>query len=451
MVVPGSPPPSSSSSSSTPSNTWSSSYGCLTGQLFLYAQGRAAFESKPPPPPKATTSTTSPSSTTQKTTPQRKCILLGGLTDGLLPVPYGHLLYEACHQHGFSVVQPILSSSYTGFGHGTLDRDAQELMELLEYFLGQEEQDEHATQGECHFCLVGHSTGKNSIQSNPITTRFDSFMLLLFVSTPVCSQRLSSSSSFSVSSCFGTFHFRLDFRTTKMLVVRGFPKQGCQQIVHLLNHPALPPRLAHTIRGVVLQAPVSDREQAQVDEPETYQVNLEIAQNLQAQGKLEECMPRSAFFVPITGQRFLDLQQRGGRDDYFSSDYTDAELQARLGHVVPIPKDDDDTATTEPTTASPPSQRRRHVLVAFSQADEYVASTIHAETLTQRLVQALNANLDDDGGKSAGGGATGLCLEGANHNLSQPPQARVEFVDAVTKRILQDMVQEQQQEEEQEA
>ena len=174
MVVPGSPPPPSSSSSSTPSNPWSSSYGCLTGQLFLYAQGRAAFESKPPPPP---TPTTSPSSTTTtKQQPQRKCILLGGLTDGLLPVPYGHLLYEACHQHGFSVVQPILSSSYTGFGHGTLDRDAQELMELLEYFLGQGGQDEHATQGECHFCLVGHSTGKNS--------QFNASLLLLFFVNP---------------------------------------------------------------------------------------------------------------------------------------------------------------------------------------------------------------------------------------------------------------------------
>ena len=244
---------------------------------------------------------------------------------------------------------------------------------------------------------------------------------------------------------------RLNFQTYGSLcfVVCGFPKQGCQQIVHLLHHPALPPRLAHTIRGVVLQAPVSDREQAQVDEPEMYQTNLDMAQKLKAEGKPQECMPRSAFFVPITAERFLDLQQRGGRDDYFSSDYTDSELQARLRHVVPI--QDDDTATTEPTSAPPPSQRRRHVLVAFSQADEYVASTIHAETLTQRLVQALNANLDDDGGKSAGGGATGLCLEGANHNLSQPPQARVEFVDAVTKRILQAMVQEQQQEEEQEA
>lgn len=53
-------------------------------------------------------------------------------------------------------MQPILSSSYLGFGHGSLSRDTDELARLMEYLV-------------CHhsaenFALVGHSTGcQNSI------------------------------------------------------------------------------------------------------------------------------------------------------------------------------------------------------------------------------------------------------------------------------------------------
>jgi triacylglycerol esterase/lipase EstA (alpha/beta hydrolase family) len=57
---------------------------------------------------------------------------------------------------GWSLVQPILSSSYLGFGHGSLSRDTDEIVRLMEYLV-------------CHhsaerFALVGHSTGcQNSI------------------------------------------------------------------------------------------------------------------------------------------------------------------------------------------------------------------------------------------------------------------------------------------------
>ena len=53
-------------------------------------------------------------------------------------------------------MQPILSSSYLGFGHGSLSRDTDEIGRLMEYLV-------------CHhdaenFALVGHSTGcQNSI------------------------------------------------------------------------------------------------------------------------------------------------------------------------------------------------------------------------------------------------------------------------------------------------
>ena len=118
-------------------------YGVLTGQMFLYARGRAAFESCPTVVAKAAVDSIASSKNPQyiakamATTAianlsPKKCILLGGLSDGMLPVPYTSLLEDICHEHQWSLVQPILSSSYLGFGNGSLDRDVQELEELIE-------------------------------------------------------------------------------------------------------------------------------------------------------------------------------------------------------------------------------------------------------------------------------------------------------------------------------
>ena len=79
-----------------------------------------------------------------------------GLSDGPIPTPYSKLLEEKCHSLGWSLVQPILSSSYLGFGHRSLVSDTDEITQLMDYLV-------------CHhsatnFALVGHSTGcQNSI------------------------------------------------------------------------------------------------------------------------------------------------------------------------------------------------------------------------------------------------------------------------------------------------
>ena len=130
-----------------------SPYGVFTGQLFQYSTNPSliAFESSPRTAAPAGRNASPPQSTTGK-----KCILLGGLSDGPIPTPYSKLLEERCHSMGWSLVQPILSSSYLGFGHGSLSRDTDEIVRLMEYLV-------------CHhsaerFALVGHSTGcQNSI------------------------------------------------------------------------------------------------------------------------------------------------------------------------------------------------------------------------------------------------------------------------------------------------
>ena len=106
-----------------------SPYGTLQGTLFQYSTfpSLVAFESCPPPPPPAATA--APAATDEAATllPSKKCILIGGLSDGLLPVPYTKQLETACHERGWSLVQPIISSSYLGFGHGSLERDTKEI------------------------------------------------------------------------------------------------------------------------------------------------------------------------------------------------------------------------------------------------------------------------------------------------------------------------------------
>ncbi len=289
-------------------------YGVLTGQLFLYARGRAAFESSPPP---------------NQELCDKKCILLGGLSDGLLPVPYTSLLEKACHKHNWSLVQPVLSSSYLGFGNGSLDRDVQELEELIEYLSDYRQGTE--------FAIVGHST-------------------------------------------------------------------GCQDAVCFLETASVQTRAKVPL--VALQAPVSDREGSELEEG--FFDKLANAQELVDQDRGQEMLPRSFHWAPITAQRFVDLHAKGGKDDYFSSDYTDAELGARLGHVSTTPQHSD-----------------LKVLVAFSGSDQYVPEHVDKVQLTERMVDAMNGKFGDTDGTTI---AEALYIERGDHNLSGPNEGK-QFVD----------------------
>lgn len=89
-------------------------------------------------------------------TPENFVVFIGGLTDGFLTVPYVPLLAkEICGQlHGrWALVQALISSSYLGFGTGSLSRDAEELSKLVAYLRKQRGSD------SSQIVLMGHSTG----------------------------------------------------------------------------------------------------------------------------------------------------------------------------------------------------------------------------------------------------------------------------------------------------
>lgn len=233
----------------------------MRGELFCYAPGRVAFESLP-------TLCSSLGHPTVTTT-TNKCILLGGLSDGLIPVPYTMaLLEEACYDahDSWSLIQPILSSSYLGFGHGSLDNDVVELDELLSHLV----EDRAASR----LALVGHSTGTQDIVHYLKHGRPDlvAMVQMAALQAPVSDRE-------SATMCDGSCH------------------TSHEEHMHDLH------------------------------------ANLALAQSMRDENQVQEMMPRKSFWAPITAARYLDLFDTNGNDDYFSSDLTDENLCKRLGHI----------------------------------------------------------------------------------------------------------------------
>ena len=206
-------------------------------------------------------------------------ILLGGLSDALLPTPYTHPLAETCSNHDVTFVNPVLRSSSLQFGFGSLDDDVADLEDLLSYLRSLN------PSTPPKFILVGHST-------------------------------------------------------------------GCQQCVHYLKSSPN----ASLITGVVLQAPVSDRE-TDTDNKKW----VDLSEEMFAAGKGDEFLPRDAFWAPITASRFRSLYSLvADGDDYFSSDLTDAQLSSRLSHI--------------PSLLS--SSSLKFCVAAYSMNDEYAPAFV---------------------------------------------------------------------------
>jgi pimeloyl-ACP methyl ester carboxylesterase len=102
------------------------------GTLHTYTRKLVAFEHGPKP--KAT----------------HTLLWIGGLGDGLLTVQYPGKIAAALPP-SWRVVEVLLSSSYKGWGTGSLERDARELGECVGYFRGLKEGGK--------IVLMGHSTG----------------------------------------------------------------------------------------------------------------------------------------------------------------------------------------------------------------------------------------------------------------------------------------------------
>ncbi|XP_042516234.1 UPF0613 protein PB24D3.06c-like [Macadamia integrifolia] len=86
---------------------------------------------------------------------KQQVIFIGGLTDGFLATEYLNPLSIALENEKWSLVQPLLSSSYIGYGTSSLKEDALELDQLIGYFINKEDSE--------GVVLLGHSTGCQDI------------------------------------------------------------------------------------------------------------------------------------------------------------------------------------------------------------------------------------------------------------------------------------------------
>ncbi|GMH32541.1 hypothetical protein BSKO_00375 [Bryopsis sp. KO-2023] len=78
-------------------------------------------------------------------------VYIGGMDEGLIGVPYIPSLASSLDDQGWSLVQAQISSSYLGYGVGSLDRDAKELAMLAAHL--------KAERGCQRIVIIGHSTG----------------------------------------------------------------------------------------------------------------------------------------------------------------------------------------------------------------------------------------------------------------------------------------------------
>lgn len=109
---------------------------------------------------------------------------------------------------------------------------------------------------------------------------------------------------------------------------------GCQDAVrYVQRYRAEDTKLA----GVILQAPVSDREYLSMYP--FWEQQLQRAQEMAAAGKAEDVLCRVHDFdgAALTARRFLSLYCIGGDDDMFSTDLTLQQLHGILGPLQDTP------------------------------------------------------------------------------------------------------------------
>ncbi|KAF4358894.1 hypothetical protein F8388_013698 [Cannabis sativa] len=86
---------------------------------------------------------------------KQQVIFIGGLTDGFLATEYLEPLAIALDREKWSLVQFLMSSSYSGFGISSLQQDAMEVDQLISHLINKEDSE--------GVVLLGHSTGCQDI------------------------------------------------------------------------------------------------------------------------------------------------------------------------------------------------------------------------------------------------------------------------------------------------
>jgi pimeloyl-ACP methyl ester carboxylesterase len=117
----------------------------------------------------------------------RCLILLGGLTDGLLSLPYVERLSSKLESLSkpYSLIQPLLRSSNLQYGWHTIDNDIQDLKTLINYLTNNRDNLES-------IILMGHSTGCQDIIHYLRQEKIDSKIVQVILQGPVSDRQYLS-------------------------------------------------------------------------------------------------------------------------------------------------------------------------------------------------------------------------------------------------------------------
>lgn len=291
-------------------------------------------------------------------------IFVGGLTDGFCTVPYVSKLAKALENTEWSLFSVLLSSSYGGWGVGSLDRDVEELGQCVRFIRDLKASRQPGAPSKTgKIAIMGHSTGSQDV------------LHYLYSSNPVPRRE------------FGL---------------------GLQYMVR--------PELD----GAIMQAPASDREglQAIVDsssQPDelkkVYDQLVSFAKEQPyTEDKNDAILPMNLTAklsyppdTPLSARRFLSLvspesPENPSDDDLFSSDLSDKRLQETFGMVG--------------------SQGiiKSKLLFLYSGEDEYCPHWVDKEKLLQRWQKAT-----EDGGARWDAENSGV-IAGASHNVKDEGQ-----------------------------
>ena len=195
------------------------------------------------------------------------------------------------------------------------------------------------------------------------------------------------------------------------IVIMGH-STGCQDCIEYLvgkNAEKRPP-----VDGIILQAPVSDREALGNELPEAHMHEAnQLALKMCREGKDKDCLPnrltKPVFGrIGITARRWVDIASpapnHDGADDYFSSDLSDQRLEITFGKLP----------------ASSP------LLILYSGNDSGAPKGVDMKRLVQKwmhITERYGGSVD---------AVNGGVVEGASHNLNGDPD---DVVNDLLKRV----------------
>lgn len=190
-------------------------------------------------------------------------------------------------------------------------------------------------------------------------------------------------------------------RPSGKIVIMGH-STGCQDCMEYLVGAKAEQR--PTVDGVILQAPVSDREALANGLPQAFMHEADqLALKMCREGHDKDAMPnrltKPAFGrVAITARRWVDIASPGpdhtGADDYFSSDLSDERLKNTFGKLPP----------TAP------------LLILYGGSDEAVPESVNKDDLVYKWIKTVQ-----EGGGNVDR-LNGSIVAEATHNLNGCPE-----------------------------